>query len=294
MCTTEIIVPTLASEDRASQLRRAIESITSQGARALVVVNGARFDTALVAELGQREDIRLLCIPEPGLPNAIHVGRCSVECDYFGILDDDDYLLPGCIVVRESYLDSHPEIDVVITNGLREEWGDEPRMYKDRGVLQRIVDDPLGSLLQRNWLTPCGALYRASTIGEDVFFDLSKYAEWTDMAYRLIDDYHYSFLLDETFVQADSPGSLSKQAGQASYLLKLHEGFSGKVQTARQRRLLRRRLSDLHHAMVEYEMGVGNRSSAFSHHLKSMLIAPLTGIPRYLLFTRKLILRQSD
>ncbi|KPK11284.1 MAG: hypothetical protein AMJ56_06510 [Anaerolineae bacterium SG8_19] len=291
-CRTEIVVPTLAEAGRARQLRRAINSVISQGARALVVVNGNRYDPMLLDELEHRKDIRLLCIAEPGLPNAIHIGRCAVNCEFFGFLDDDDYLLPEAINLRESCLISNSDIDVVITNGLREEWGDEPQMYKASNELERIMEDPLGALLEANWMTPCGALYRTSAVPADVFLNLTKYAEWTDVAFRLIDSYQFRFLFDNTFVQSNSPGSLSKQAGQARYLMSLHERIASKVKTQLQRQRLNQRICGLHHQIAKYELAANNRREAFRHHLRSMLHAPRIGIPRYLLFTRKLFLRK--
>jgi hypothetical protein len=291
-CRTEIVVPTLAEAARAPQLRRAISSVISQGARALVVVNGNRYDPSLLDELEHWKDIRLLRIAEADLPNAIHLGRCAVNCEFFGFLDDDDYLLPEAINLRESYLISNSDIDVVITNGLREEWGDESQMYKDPTERECILEDPLGALLKANWMTPCGALYRTSTVPADVFLNLTKYAEWTDVAFRLIDSYQFRFLFDNTFVQSDSPGSLSKQVGQARYLMSLHERIASKVKTQLQRKRFDQKICSLHHEIAEYELQVNNRRKAFKHHLRSMLHAPSIGIPRYILFTRKLLMRK--
>jgi len=289
---TEIVIPTLADTARASQLRRAMNSVINQGARALVVVNGNRYDPALVDELEKWEAIRLLRIVEPGLPNALYQGRCAVEAEFFGFLDDDDYLLPDAIRLRESYLVSNPDKDIVITNGLREEWGDEPQMFKVPTELERIQQDPLSALLTANWMTPCGAMYRTAKVPAEVFYELTKYAEWTDVAYRLIDSYEYGFIFDNTFVQSDSPGSLSKQAGQAGYLLGLHEKIGSKVRTTQQRQRLDKRICGLHHEIAAQELTANNLSRAFSHHLKSMLHAPLIGIPKYLPFTRKFVFRK--
>lgn len=289
-CRTEIVVPTLAETKRAPQLRRAINSVINQGARALVAVNGGRYDPSLLEELEGWDDIRLLRIEEPGLPNAIYRGRCAVESEFFGFLDDDDYLLPGAVNLRETCLISNNELDVVITNGLREEWGDNPQMFNEPAELEHILEDPLGALLKANWMTPCGAFYRASTVSADVFLNLTKYAEWTDVAFRLIDEYKFKFLFDNTFFQADSPGSLSKQEGQARYLLNLHERIAPKVTTKLQRQRFNRRICSLHHEVANYELSANNRGAAFRHHLKSMLLAPSIGIPRYILFSRKFLL----
>ena len=284
---SEIVVPTLAETHRGPQLLRAIDSIQSQGARALVVINGARFDPQLRQQLADRQDIRLICIAEPGLPNAIGVGRRAVVSDYFGFLDDDDYLLPGSVDLRTSYLDAHPQTDAVVTNGLREEWGDEPQFFNDPGQLVKIKEDPLAALLEANWMTPCGALYRTGTVPPDLFLNLTKYAEWTDVASRLIDDYRFDFLFENTFVQSDTPGSLSKHAGQAYFILELHKRIAKKIKTQKQRHLWDQRICSLHHQLAEEELLAHLPGKAFRHHLRSLLHAPLIGIPRYLAYTRK-------
>ncbi len=290
-CQTEIIIPTLATAARASRLHRAINSVISQGARALVIVNGNQYDSSLIAELDDWNGIRTLRIDKAGLPNAIYQGRRAVKASFFGFLDDDDYLLPGAITLRESLLTSDEDIDVVIANGLREEFGDDPRMYKDHNDLRCIMDDPLSALLEKNWLTPCGALYRTTTVPSDIFRDLTKYAEWTDVAFRLIDFSRFRFVLDDTFVQTDSQDSLSKQNGQARYQLALHERIALKATTRRQRRYLDRRICNLHHRLAEDELLANNPRAAFRHHVRSLIHAPLTGIPRYLLYTRKFLLK---
>jgi glycosyltransferase involved in cell wall biosynthesis len=288
-CRSEIIVPTLAEAHRAEQLIRAIDSIQFQGAAPLVVVNGNRFDASLKKNLECREGIRLVCIPEPGLPNAIHVGRCAITGKYFGFLDDDDYLMPGAIAIRESFLEQHPDMDAVVTNGLRDEWGSDPQLFKSPADLDRIEKDPLAALLTANWLTPCGALYRSDTVRPDAFHGLTKYAEWTDVAFRLIERHRFAFVFDSTFVQSDTPGSLSKSANQARFVLGLHERMANRVKTRGQRRLLAQRICRLHHQIAEEELAANNRGVALHHHLRSLFHAPSVGI-RYLAYTRKFFL----
>lgn len=286
---TEIVIPTTASPARARELLRAIASVLGQGARALVVINGALFDPGLKTELEERRDIRTLVLDKPGLPNAIHVGRQAVEAEFFAFLDDDDYLLPGSVAVREAYLRANPDFDAVVTNGLREEWGPGARLYGRPEELDRIRGDLLGSLLEANWMTPCGALYRSATVPADIFRDLARYAEWTDVAYRLVDEYRLGFLFDETFVQTDTPGSLSKHGGQARSLLELHGRMATKLRTKAQRRRWNDRVSRLHHEIAEEERLKHNRGEALRHHVRSLFHAPSIGIPRYLAYTLTLL-----
>ncbi len=290
---TEIVVPTLAETQRAPQLMRAIDSILREGGRALVVINGTRFDPAVKSQLESLQGIRLLCIAEAGLPNALHVGRCAVSGEYFGFLDDDDYLLARSIALRESFLDAHPRFDAVVTNGLREEWKDDRRLFKGAADLDRIARDPLAALMQANWMTPCGALYRTATVPSELFLGLTRYTEWTDVAFRLTQGYQFGFVLEHTFVQSDTPGSLSKHANQARFTLELHQRMAGRFKTRRQRRLWDQRVCTLHHRIAEEELAANNRSDALRHHLRSLLHAPSIGLPRYFLFSRKFLFGQA-
>jgi hypothetical protein len=267
---------------------RAIASIQSQGAAALVVINGDRFDASARRRLERLPGIRVLHVSEAGLPNAIHAGRCGVARKFFAFLDDDDYLVPGAIAIRESFLEQHPEIDVVVANGSREEWGPDTRLFESQAELDRIRKDPLAALLSANWLTPCGALYRSDTVQPEVFLNLTQYVEWTDLAFRLIEHCHVEFLLESTFVQSDTPGSLSKQPNQTRFALALHERMANKTRTREQRRLLAQRICGLHHRIAEEELAANNRSEALHHHLRSLLHAPSTGV-RYLAYTRKFL-----
>ena len=287
---SEIVIPTLAESNRAAQLMRAIGSVQDQGARALVVVNGNRFDAALVEQLKQRDDIRLIQVAEPSLPNALHVGRCAVNSEFFGFLDDDDYLLPDAISRRESYLQTHSNIDVIICNGIWESRGENGRFYKDPAELQNFSDDPLGTLLRANWMASCGALFRSASVAPAIFLDLTKYAEWTDVAFRLIDVCQLRFLFENTFVIADSPESLSKNSKQARHMLRLLEKFHVKAKTRLHRQRLKQRLCNLHHQIADEALEESHRLEALRHHLLSLLVAPSIGIPKYLLYTRKLLL----
>jgi hypothetical protein len=229
-------------------------------------------------------------IEQAGLPNAIHVGRKSVKCEFFGFLDDDDYLLPGAILLRENYLREHNDIDVIVTNGYRHGLNTDCQIFRDTDALARIQTDPLASLLKGNWLTSCGALYRTASVLPEIFYKLTRYAEWTDVAFRLIDVHKFDFLFDNTYAVSDSPGSLSKDSGQARHMVELHTTFATKLKTPLQRQLLNKKICALYHQLADMELADNHRLAALRYHLKSMFYAPMVGVPKYLLYTRKLII----
>jgi hypothetical protein len=114
--TVSVILPTVATPDRAAYLTRARGSVLAQkGVRVdpIVVANGSDCDPDLLGTLARRRDIRLLHPDEPGLASVISAGRDLVDAPYFAELDDADRLLPGALATRAARLDADPAVDVV-------------------------------------------------------------------------------------------------------------------------------------------------------------------------------------
>jgi glycosyltransferase involved in cell wall biosynthesis len=288
---TQIVIATLAERSRADLLVRAIRSVCDQGASAIVVINGSRFDVGLRERLGAMDGISLIYVEQPGFPNAVMVGRNAVTAAYFGFLDDDDYLLPGSIALREGYLDAHPEADVVVTNGIREEFSGNQQLYESEAEVDRIRSDPLSAILQRNWMTPCGPLYRAASVPPAFFEGLTRYAEWTDVGFRLLGTRQIHFLYDLTFFQANTPASLSKSANQGLHTLALHYRIVDKIKSKRHRKLWNRRVCNQHHQIAEDALAEGKRLTAVKHHVYSVLHSWGSGAVPFLPYTARLILK---
>ncbi len=66
-----------------------------------------------------------------GLGGAIKTGIENAKGEYITLLDIDDEFLPGCISDRVSYLEKHPEIGCVITNGYIKN-GNDKHLFSDR------------------------------------------------------------------------------------------------------------------------------------------------------------------
>ena len=101
-----VIIPTLASAQRAAPLQRAIGSIRLASREAvpiLVVVNGPHFDPALCQWLLAQPDVRFQYQSVPSSPLAVWRGRQAVRTEFFATLDDDDELLPGTLDARAAY-----------------------------------------------------------------------------------------------------------------------------------------------------------------------------------------------
>src|SRR5512137_2937507 len=92
-----IVIPTLATSERAPFLQRALASALAQEkvrAVPIVVANGPGVVLDLVRSLENRADIRFAYREEANLPQGLALGRDLVDTPFFSELDDDDVLMP--------------------------------------------------------------------------------------------------------------------------------------------------------------------------------------------------------
>jgi glycosyltransferase involved in cell wall biosynthesis len=284
-CT--IIIATLALRERFATLERAIASIRSGNRAAihtLVVVNGTRFDAALVDRLRSRPDVRVVQITPSSLSAALHAGRLEVTTKYFGFLDDDDEYLPGAVDARISALGAAPRAGLVATNGYRHLDGVD-RLAMN--CLPEVPADPLRALFTENWLASCGGLFRSDVIGVEFFAEIARYLEWTWLAFRIASAGHQVVVLEgPSFRIHDTAGSESKSE---AYLL-AHAAIYARMLQAATRRdiqdLLRSRLSQAWHDASVHYLHAQQLSAAWRAHLKSIFHG--SGW-KYLTYTRRLV-----
>ena len=183
--SVSIIIPTLATRERAPYLLKAIDSAVSQlHARTIpiVIANGSLYDSELLDYLKRRSDIQFIYMEQASQPAAILLGRNLVTTPYFAIFDDDDYLLPHAMTTRLQAIQADPAIDVVVTSGLISNEGHETVYIND---FSKIRPDPLDGLLIKNWLLTGSGLFRTATVPSELFIGMPQYLEWTYLAIRL-------------------------------------------------------------------------------------------------------------
>ena len=207
-----VIIPTMAASERRSTLFRAIDAIRQQdiACHITVVANGPRRDPDVLVALRQLDDIELLMLEEGNLVKALAAGVSAVRTEYFSVLDDDDVLMPGACRRRFQYVEAHPDADALVTPGQkkyadnRTEW--MPARFN--------ASDPLASLFDYNWLTPCGGIYRRSRVGPEYFAAMPRYLEWTYLAFRLARERNVHFCMNDTephFTMFETSGSESQK-----------------------------------------------------------------------------------
>ena len=286
-----VIIPTLATAERALYLRRALESVQSQTGvtvLAIVVTNGARCCPEVLAELETRPGIQCIRLAQGGLPAALEAGRAQVKTEFFSELDDDDVLLPGSLDLRVRFLQARPDVDVVVANGQIRDNGDCAMSIPDVAAVRR---DPLRALMRENWLLPGAAVFRTSTISPELFADIPMYLEWTYLALLLLSKRKVSFLGEPALVHfAGHPFSVDRSMacclGRTQALERLLEmELSGFV-----KRRIEHRIADGHHQVSCLWLKKAVLRKAWAAHWRSLTSR---GGWRYLTYTRHLLPRPN-
>ncbi len=290
MLPLDVVVRTLADPQRSDLLFRALDSIQNQGgvnARPIVVVNGDRYDRHTLAELEKRPGIVLHRLQRASTADALAEGRRLVTATYFACLDDDDVLIADSVRAPLEWLESHPDCDVLISNGY---------LVKEDGVLSELtqiaehirIGRPALSLLDDGWLTPGAFVFRTQSIPQQMLDSTWNRMEWTYLAYKICAaNKRLHFMNIPTMRYYDTPGSMSKGVAHQKAALDLMRTIRSDSRMAPdvRARANRKYHSLLHILAAEYRKKADLRR-AWRYHLASMR-PPYT--LDYLLFSRKLL-----
>lgn len=280
-----VIIPTTAEPERNAALHRAIASVLAQDclSRAIVVVNGDRFEPALVEALRANPELTVLQLAEGNVSAARMAGLEMVASSFFCFLDDDDELLPGALALRVRSI--APEADILVTNGYRREQEDQPLV--PHGMADRINADPVGAMLDLNWFASPAGLFRAATVPLDAFAIRLKFFEWTwlffdlaarGMNFQFVEDLTYRKFENHDFGVSRSPAYAQAYAGFVRSLL----GLPVKPD---HRQALRRKYQAALNAQSVAAMRAGRRLDAWLAHARCLA----EGGWRYVPYTRHLI-----
>jgi glycosyltransferase involved in cell wall biosynthesis len=283
-----IIIPTRANRDRADLLRRAVGSVLTQAGvapTALLVANGPDRDPGLIRELAADPRCVVIQRAEPGIPEAIRIGRYAVRTEWFGELDDDDYLLPGALERRLRLADSRPDCDVIVTNGLVSERGQQTLRVPD---FSAIREDPAVALTRGNWLLPGAWLCRTAEVKPELFDRIPAWLEVTYFALCFSLEHQIAFLDEPTVVWfLDTPGSASKSRACAFGQVPALKELLALPLPRRVRRGFRAHLARASHDLADRYYHEGAWTLAWRWHCRSLL---LPGGWRFLPFFRRLLL----
>lgn len=104
-------------KNSAATITKTIESVLSQqfdGELQYIIVDGSSTDSTieLVRSYGNRIS-KVISEPDEGISDAFNKGVSLASGDLIGIINSDDFYLPGAFTKVINYFKEHPEVDVI-------------------------------------------------------------------------------------------------------------------------------------------------------------------------------------
>jgi glycosyltransferase involved in cell wall biosynthesis len=266
-----VVIASVCNDARGELLKRACNSIRAMAGdhdySIIVVANGPRVSPRVLEWLASRPDVRLIRLRSGSHPLARRVGAETAESEFLAFLDDDDELMPNTLAAKVAYFRRYPEIDVLVTDGLRISNSSETRIFPP--VEERSADF-VETMMHAGW--QAGALtLRARNIDLTVFDPELRHMEWTFTAFELARRHRFGFLDEPTYRYYETtPHSLSKSAEHAlaapEVWRRLSTGYAG----TRYYPAMRRRYGETcHTASWECARG-GSLRQAWRLHAESL------------------------
>lgn len=281
----DVIIRTLAQDERRKSLLEALDSLTKQtvNARPIVVVNGRRFDTTVIDMLHGWKNCTVIQIGG-NLQEAMQAGRSAVCSEYFAFLDDDDLYMPFGIDALTAELHREQRKDLIVGNGYvqRDGGGRVPVIQNIEATRQF----PLKSLRSATWLYPSGAIFRSNSFTPDFFDDVPPLFEWTWIAYKSVMLRKLGFIDAFTYTYNLRPGSLSGTEDMVAYEDHFLQRLQDLPLPEDERWFLRRKHGQALHAIADYYLTKRDVRQAISYHLRSLL---RPGGVRYLPYSRHIL-----
>lgn len=282
-----VVIASMCNEPRFEQLRRACDSVRDMARghdyRIIVVANGSQVSDDVMRWLESRADVESVRLRSGSQSLARRMGAELADSEFLAFLDDDDELLPDTFAAKLAYFREHPDVDVLVTDGLWVDGATVKPIFPPGGQLPADTVDAVMSL---PW-GACSLTLRTKAIDLSVVDPQFKYFEWTLTALLLARKYRFGFLQTPTYrYYADTPNSLSKHAEFATAApdlwSRLLEAYTS---TPYVERIRRRHQLECHY--VAWQFGKrGMFAKAWSYHMRCL--GSFDGV-RYLPFTLKLL-----
>ncbi len=274
LAKVSVIIPCY---NREKYVREAVESVlqqTHENVELLVVNDGSTDSTSgILKSYGDR----LIYLEHPGGTNqgqsaSINLALSHATGDYIAILDSDDMWVTNKIEKQLSYLEKHPEIGLVYSNG----WGTD----ENGNVLYNIYEanheehsNPNRVLLDCYFLVPNNALVRSEIYQKIGGFDETmRAAQDHDMAIRIAEVTKLAYIDEFLFYYRRHPDSISNKKAD----LRWQTGFAI-LEKARLRypypaSIIRRRRAVLHFRMGQCCKEQGQYFKALKHFITAGLL----------------------
>ena len=208
-----VVIASRCNDARSKLLMRACESVRAMAGEydysIIVVANGPQVSSSVLDWLATRPDVRVIRLRSGSYPLARRVGAEMADSEFLAFLDDDDELMPNTLAPKIAHFREHPEIDVLVTDGLRVNGSVETKIFpppEARGA------DLVETMMRAGW--GAGALtLRTQNIDLSAFDAEFRHLEWTLTALELASHHQVGFLDEPTYrYYEEMPNSLWKSA----------------------------------------------------------------------------------
>lgn len=266
-----VVIASRCDDARGELLRRACDSVRAMAGdldySIILVANGTRVSSQVLESMEARHDVRLIRLRSGSHPLARRVGAEFADSEFLGFLDDDDELIPGTLALRVEYFRQHPDVDVLVTDGLRVSGQVETRIFP---APETRSTDLIETMMRAGW--GAGAItLRTQSVDLSAFDAEFRHLEWTLTVLKLARRHRFGFLDELTYrYYENTPDSLSKlfehSLAAPEVWRRLSEVYAGtRYETAVRRRYGR----ECHNVAVAYALQ-GRMRDAWRFHFKSL------------------------
>lgn len=267
-----VVIASRCDDARGALLKRACESVDAMAGDCdysiLVVVNGPRVSSSVLDWLATMPNVRVIRLRSGSYPLARRVGAEMADSEFLAFLDDDDELMPNTLARKIAYFRQHPDIDVLVTDGLRVNGSTVTKIFPPA---EARYGDLVETLMRSGWGAGAPTL-RTKNIDLSAFDAEFRHLEWTSTTLELASRYKFGFL-DEPMYRyyEDTPDSLWKNADHCLAAPEVWRRLSKSYAGTRYEATVRLRYGRVcHMASWEYARR-GKLRDAWRFHVESLI-----------------------
>lgn len=173
----------------------------------LIVANGPGVSDGVLQWLTTRPDVRIVRLKTGSHPLARRVGAELADGEFVAFLDDDDELMPGTLGRKVAFFRAHPDVEVLVTDGLRVTASTETRIFP---LPEARRTDLVETMMHAGWGASSLTL-RRQRVDLSALDPVLGHMEWTLATLVLARHHRFGFLDEPTYRYYETtPDSLSK------------------------------------------------------------------------------------
>jgi len=266
-----VVIASLCDQARGELLKRACDSVRAMAGgedySIILVANGKRVSSRVLDWLATRPDVRVIRLRTGSHALARRVGAELADSEFLAFLDDDDELMPDTLGRKIAQFREHPDIDVLVTDGLRINGSTVTRIFPPP---EARCADLVETMMRASWGASAMTL-RMQNIDLSAFDAEFRHMEWTLTTLDLASRYQFGFLDETTYRYYETtPDSLSKRAEHNLAAPEVWRRLSKSYAGTRYEATVRRRYGAVCHSVSWECAHQGSMRDAWRLHVESL------------------------